>query len=93
MPNFRSTAALVVAAVVAASIMAPAAHAGAAYNCDWYAKISLKQNTERQAKKCNLGGPQWNSSFEAHKTWCGTVPPNVWLKQVQDRKAQLKTCK
>ena len=92
MTTFRKTAISTFAAFTAFVLLAPVA-AMAQGGCDWYAKISLKQQSENVAKKCGFTGEIWSDKLTVHKNYCENVPPAVWKKVAQERKAKLATCK
>ena len=92
MTTVRKFAALTLAGTIAAIALAPAT-AMAQGGCDWYAKISLKQQSENTARKCGLTGSQWSAKLKVHRDYCASVPPAVWKKVAQMRKAKLAACK
>jgi hypothetical protein len=61
-------------------------------NCEWYAKMALKQQQENEQRKCGFTGPEWRFDLTAHMEWCRGVAPDVWKKQAQLRNQQLEDC-
>ncbi len=92
MTSVRKFVALSLSVTIAAIALAPVS-AMAQGGCDWYAKTSLKQQSENVAKKCGFTGEQWSTNLQVHKQYCSSVPPAVWKKIAQMRKAKLESCK
>ena len=87
----RTCAALWLAAGLGAASFAPAANAQA--NCDTYGKLALQQQKENEALKCGFTGPEWSSDLKALIAWCGSVGPEQWKVQLQQRAQKLVVCK
>lgn len=93
MMTTRKSVALTLAAAIGLAGLAPIS-AMAQGGCDWYVKISLKQQSMNVAKGCHKTGPQWSASREVHQKFCASVRPVVWKKVAQMRKAELdNNCK
>ena len=88
----RKITTLMLASTLGALILMPAA-ALAQGGCDWYVKISLKQQSENLARKCGFTGVEWSAKLQDHKAYCASVPPAVWKKVALDRKNKLASCK
>jgi hypothetical protein len=58
-----------------------------------YGKLALDQQKENDALKCGFKGPEWSSDLKAHVAWCGSVGPDQWKVQLQQRKQKLDACK
>ena len=84
--------ALSVASTIGIAALAPAT-AMAQGSCDWYVKISLKQQSENSARKCGFTGTEWSTKLKEHKDYCYSVPPAVWKVVALKRKAKLALCK
>ena len=91
MQDLRTRAAFSLAAFIAAAAFSSAANAQA--NCDTYGKLALQQQKENEALKCGFTGPEWSSDFKAHVAWCGSVGPDQWKVQLQQREQKLVACK
>lgn len=83
--------AIVVLAVVALAV-GVSSGASAQANCDWYAKMALKQQQDNERLKCGFKGDAWTSDLKAHAAWCATVSPDDWKKQAQKRDQDLAQC-
>ena len=70
-----------------------ASGASAQANCDTYGKLAIQQQQENVQLKCGFSGPEWNPDLKAHIAWCGSVGPDRWKVQLQQRKQQLDACK
>ena len=92
MTIIRKTAALTLALSFALTALVPVS-AIAQGGCDWYAKISLKQQSDNLTKKCGFKGPPWSTNLQAHKNFCSSVPPAVWKVVAKKRKEKLAACK
>ena len=89
MTTTRKSVALTLAATIGLVALAPLS-AMAQGGCDWYIKISLKQQSTNLANAtCKFQGPQWSANLNVHKNFCSTVRPIVWKKVAQMRKAKL----
>ena len=88
----RKIVALAVAGTIGSAALAPAT-ALAQGSCDWYVKISLKQQSENSSKKCGFKGKEWSTKLKVHKDYCYSVPPAVWKAVALKRKIKLATCK
>lgn len=85
---------LAVAVLVAWIVVAASAGngAGAETNCEWYAKLALRQQQINDEKKCGFNGDAWHKDLGAHLKWCQGVAPDLWKAQAQARNAQLDEC-
>jgi hypothetical protein len=91
MYSFRSSlAAAAFAGTIGAAAFAPAAQAEA--NCDWYARLALRQQQQNELKKCGFSGPEWSSELRAHANWCATVGPHEWKNEARKREQMLARC-
>jgi hypothetical protein len=88
--QFRTTAALSLAVVLATLGFAPGALAD---NCDTYGKLALQQQKDNESRKCGLSGSEWSSNLKAHISWCSSVPPQDWQAMLKKRREALESCK
>lgn len=79
-----------VAAVTLAALASPAA---AQANCDMYGKLAVQQQQENEDGGCGFSGDEWSSDLKRHVDWCGSVPPDEWKVELQERQQALDTCK
>ena len=67
--------------------------ASAQANCETYGRLALQQQRENETKNCGFTGPSWSSDLRAHIQWCGTVGPDQWKTELQQRAQMLAGCK
>ncbi|MDX2155708.1 MAG: hypothetical protein SFW09_04275 [Hyphomicrobiaceae bacterium] len=96
MPNGYKTSRTSVATLSLALSAALAAvgpsTAAAQANCEWYAKMAVRQQQINEAKKCGFTGDAWHKDLAAHAKWCQGVPPDLWKSEAQKRDQQLAGC-
>jgi hypothetical protein len=86
-------AALCLLAAMALTLAAPNLALAQAASCSWYADMAIKQQQQNEQRKCGFTGPEWNTSRQAHLTWCATQSPDSWKAQAQNRDRKLAGCK
>ena len=89
--KFRKCTAMTVLFGIGA--FAIAGTASAQSNCAWYALNSAKQQQANLQKSCGFKGDEWSKNVKAHKTWCESVPPQVWQATMDKRQKALNSCK
>jgi hypothetical protein len=93
MPMTRSRAALPLLTALWLAVAAPATALAQTADCTWYAETALKQQQRNEQGKCGFTGTEWNSSKQAHLTWCATQTPDRWKAEAQKREQMLAGCK
>lgn len=66
--------------------------AGADKWCNIYSIIAIGQNAANLSTKCGLIGPEWNSDYSYHYTWCVKAPKANSVAGMDSRRNKLMQC-
>ncbi|MEO1000383.1 MAG: hypothetical protein AAFW69_07235 [Pseudomonadota bacterium] len=65
---------------------------GSHRRCNVYAHVAAGQVQANQQAGCGFGGARWTTDFNAHYSWCTSVPTGVSDAEAGARMQQLAAC-
>jgi hypothetical protein len=63
-----------------------------AYNCWDYSSRAVSQNRAQKSLSCGFAGARWQTNWQAHFDWCGTVDINIAANEDRAREGGLGAC-